>query len=76
MDPMFNYFEGQKAPDAVLMEGGGLVGEAKRVQQQGRNGDSMLVHMNPDEFNAMTAYRRSWRLSREWRNHQPGNGLA
>ncbi len=54
-DPMFNYFEGQKAPDAVLMEGGGLVGEAKRVQQQGRNGDSMLVHMNPDEFNAMTA---------------------
>ena len=39
----------------VLMEGGGLVGEAKRVQQQGRNGDSMLVHMNPDEFNAMTA---------------------
>ena len=55
MDPMFNYFEGQKAPDAVLMEGGGLVGEAKRVQQQGRNGDSMLVHMNPDEFNAMTA---------------------
>ena len=65
VDPMFNYFEGQTPPDVVIMgenergtvdlkEGSkGLVGEAKRVQQQGRNGDTMLVHMNPDEYNAM-----------------------
>lgn len=39
----------------VAMEEGGLVGEAKRVQQQGRNGDTMLVHMHPDEYNAMMA---------------------
>ena len=69
VDPMFNYFEGQTPPDVIIMgeneqyraprtvdmkEGSkGLVGEAKRVQQQGRNGDTMLVHMNPDEYNAM-----------------------
>ena len=69
VDSMFNYFEGQTPPDVIIMgeneqyraprtvdmkEGSkGLVGEAKRVQQQGRNGDTMLVHMNPDEYNAM-----------------------
>lgn len=67
-DPAFNYFDSNPQADAavdsmmaqggsqpVAMEEGGLVGEAKRVQQQGRNGDTMLVHMNPDEYNAMMA---------------------
>lgn len=39
----------------VAMKEGGLVKQAQKVQQQGRNGDSMLVHMNPDEYRAMTA---------------------
>ena len=31
------------------MQGGGLVDEAKMLQQAGRGGDNMLVHMNPEE---------------------------
>ena len=43
------------AEAVVSMEKGGLVKQAQRVQNQGRHGDSMLVHMNPDEYRAMTA---------------------
>ena len=37
----------------VQMNEGGLVSEARDVQSQGRYGDSMLVHMNPSEYDAM-----------------------
>ena len=41
--------------DVIEMRDGGMAKDAMRVQSQGRNGDSMLVHMNPDEYNAMMA---------------------
>ena len=41
--------------DVIEMRDGGMARDAMRVQSQGRNGDSMLVHMNPDEYNAMMA---------------------
>ena len=41
--------------DVIEMRDGGMMKDAMRVQSQGRNGDSMLVHMNPDEYNAMMA---------------------
>lgn len=41
--------------DVIEMRDGGMAKDAMRVQNQGRNGDSMLVHMNPDEYNAMMA---------------------
>ena len=37
----------------VAMQKGGLVEEASMLQQAGRNGDNMLVHMNPEEVNAL-----------------------
>ena len=41
--------------DVIEMRDGGMAKDAMRLQSQGRNGDSMLVHMNPDEYNAMMA---------------------
>ena len=73
MDPMFNYFEGQPPPDAGVIGGNeryrtdstvsmkegskGLVAEARRVQQQGRNGDTMLVHVAPEELAAIDSLK-------------------
>jgi hypothetical protein len=37
----------------VSMQNGGLVEEASMLQQAGRNGDNMLVHMNPEEVGAL-----------------------
>ena len=37
----------------IAMQGGGLVSEAREVQQAGRYGDAMLVHMNPEEAMAL-----------------------
>ena len=37
----------------IAMQGGGLVSEAREVQQAGRYGDDMLVHMNPEEAMAL-----------------------
>jgi hypothetical protein len=39
--------------DPVVMQQGGLVGEASTLQNAGRGGDSMLVHMNPEEVGAL-----------------------
>mgnify|MGYP004447989097 CR=1 FL=1 len=77
MDPMFNYFEGQEPPSAVIMKEGskGLVGDAERVQQKGRNGDTMLVHMNPDEFNAMAALGGLGGLAQNRVTINPDTGL-
>ena len=77
MDPMFNYFEGQEPPSAVIMKEGskGLVGDAERVQRKGRNGDTMLVHMNPDEFNAMAALGGLGGLAQNRVTINPDTGL-
>ena len=37
----------------VSMQNGGLVNEAMALQQAGRGGDNMLVHMNPQEVGAI-----------------------
>lgn len=59
----------------VEMKEGGLVKQAQRVQQQGRNGDSMLVHMNPDEYRAMTALGGLGGLSANQVTINPETGL-
>ena len=41
------------ALEPVVMQDGGLVGEAAMLQNAGRGGDSMLVHMNPEEVGAL-----------------------
>jgi hypothetical protein len=38
---------------------GGMASAAKNVQRQGRNGDSMLVHMTPEEVGGLQALARS-----------------
>ena len=43
------------APTMPMMAEGGLVAAAKNVQSQGRNGDSMLVHMSPKEVAGLQA---------------------
>jgi hypothetical protein len=37
----------------VVMQQGGLVGDAATLQNAGRGGDNMLVHMNPEEVGAL-----------------------
>ena len=59
----------------VAMKDGGLVKQAQKVQQQGRHGDSMLVHMNPDEYNAMTALGGLGGLSANQVTINPETGL-
>ena len=59
----------------VAMKEGGLVKQAQKVQQQGRNGDSMLVHMNPDEYRAMTALGGLGGLSANQVTINPETGL-
>lgn len=43
----------------VMMARGGLASAAQNVQRQGRNGDSMLVHMTPGEVGGLQALARS-----------------
>ena len=43
----------EDALEPVVMQDGGLVGEAAMLQNAGRGGDSMLVHMNPEEVGAL-----------------------
>jgi len=43
----------EDALEPVVMQQGGLVGEAATLQNAGRGGDSMLVHMNPEEVGAL-----------------------
>ena len=59
----------------VEMKEGGLVKQAQKVQQEGRNGDSMLVHMNPDEYRAMTALGGLGGLSANQVTINPETGL-
>ena len=59
----------------VAMKEGGLVKQAQKIQQQGRNGDSMLVHMNPDEYRAMTALGGLGGLSANQVTINPETGL-
>lgn len=59
----------------VEMKEGGLVKQAQKVQQEGRNGDSMLVHMNPDEYRAMTTLGGLGGLSANQVTINPETGL-
>jgi hypothetical protein len=59
----------------VEMKEGGLVKQAQKVQQEGRNGDSMLVHMNPDQYRAMTALGGLGGLSANQVTINPETGL-
>lgn len=60
----------------IMKEGSkGLVGDAERVQRKGRNGDTMLVHMNPDEFNAMAALGGLGGLAQNRVTINPDTGL-
>ena len=47
------------APTMPMMAGGGLPAAAKQVGNQGRNGDSMLVHMSPGEVKGLNAIAQS-----------------
>ena len=54
MDPQYAY---QSAPANFMpmMAGGGLAAAAQQVQDKGRGGDSMLVHMSPGEVKGLQA---------------------
>lgn len=55
MDPQYAY---QSAPAnfmPMMMAGGGLAAAAQHLQNKGRNGDSMLVHMTPGEVGGLQA---------------------
>jgi len=58
MQPQYAY---QTAPMnmPIMMAGGGLPAAAKQVGSQGRNGDSMLVHMSPGEVKGLNAIAQS-----------------
>ena len=45
----------QYAFSPVMMAGGGLTSEARKLEGAGRYGDSMLVHMNPKEVAGLQA---------------------
>jgi hypothetical protein len=53
---------GQEIPDANFAKGGSVApaaGLASLLASQGRNGDSTLVHMTPDEVRGLQAIARS-----------------
>jgi hypothetical protein len=58
MDPQYAY---QSAPANFMpmMAGGGLAAAAQQVQKQGREGDTMLVHMAPSEVKGLDALARA-----------------
>jgi hypothetical protein len=45
----FDWFGKQGGMPTPLMAKGGLASQAQRVQSEGRNGDTMLAHINPKE---------------------------
>jgi len=59
MDPQYAY---QTAPANFMpmMAGGGLTAAAQQIQKQGRDGDTMLVHMAPSEVKGLDAIARAY----------------
>ena len=58
MQPQYAY---QTAPMnmPIMMAGGGLPAAARQVKSQGRNGDSMLMHVSPGEVKGLNAIAQS-----------------
>lgn len=63
------------AEAAVVMKNGGLVKQAQKLQGKGRYGDSMLVHMNPQEYQAMASLGGLGGLSANQVTINPDTGL-
>jgi len=72
--PMMQVLPGD-AGAAVVMKNGGLVKQAQKVQGKGRYGDSMLVHMNPQEYQAMASLGGLGGLSANQVTINPDTGL-
>ena len=72
--PMMQALPGD-AGAAVVMKNGGLVKQAQKVQGKGRYGDSMLVHMNPQEYQAMASLGGLGGLSANQVTINPDTGL-
>ena len=72
--PMMQALPGD-AGAAVAMKNGGLVKQAQKVQGKGRYGDSMLVHMNPQEYQAMASLGGLGGLSANQVTINPDTGL-
>ena len=63
------------AEAAVVMKNGGLVKQAQKLQGKGRHGDSILVHMNPQEYQAMASLGGLGGLSANQVTINPDTGL-
>jgi len=55
MDPQYAYQSAPMNMPPILMAEGGLAAAAQQVQNKGRGGDSMLVHMSPGEVKGLQA---------------------